>query len=197
MQATRRFHDRLTTPVREEADFVFPDPIAVHPTNRVFHPDSDRRDPTISGFLWWREFAPAGLFLGLDNGAPRQAKALESQILIETTPSGQGVTHQVRQAFLMRLAFIGVAQEANVTGLIDHEEVFDRVALLLATVILWLLLGISRAMDRSLSTIMPKRGEVGPSFICVVARRVANSSAVRAGSKCWGASARFKTVWRR
>jgi hypothetical protein len=165
MQATTRFHDRITNPVLEEADFVFHYPIAFHPTNSVFHADSDRRDPPIGGVLRRGEFAPAGFFLGLDDGDPSQDKALESQILIETTPSGQGVTHEVRQAFLMRLAFIGVAQEAHVTGLIDHEEVFDRVALLLATVILLLLLGISRAMDRSLSTIMPKRGEVGPSFI--------------------------------
>jgi hypothetical protein len=62
----------------------------------------------------------------------------------------------------MRLAFRGVAQEAHVTGLIDHEEVLDRVALLLATVILVLLLGISRAMDRSLRTILPTRGRWAP-----------------------------------
>jgi hypothetical protein len=165
MQATTRFHDCITNPVLEEADFVFHYPIAFHPTNSVFYADSDRRDPPIGGFLRRGKFAPAGFFLGLDDGDPSQNKALESQILIETTPSRQGVTHEVCQAFIMRLAFIGVAQEAHVTGLIDHEEVFDRVALLLATVILLLLLGISRAMDRSLSTIMPKRGDVGPSFI--------------------------------
>jgi hypothetical protein len=185
MQATTCFHDRITNAVLEEADFILYHPIAFHPTNGMFHADSDRRDPPIDGFLRRGQFAPRGFFLGLDDGHPGQDKALESQILIETTPSGQGITHEVRQAFIMRLAFIGVAQEANVTGLIYDQQVFDRMALLLATVILLLLLGISRAMDRSLSTIMPKRGEVDPSFVCVVARRVANSSAVRAGSKSW------------
>jgi len=47
----------------------------------------------------------------------------------------------------MCLAFIRITQEANVTGLIDYEEVFDRVAFLLATVILLLVLRISRAVD--------------------------------------------------
>jgi hypothetical protein len=189
MHATTCFHDRITNPVLEEADFVFHHPIAFHSTNGVFHANSDRRDPTIGGFLRRGEFTPAGFFLGLDDGDPSQDKALESQILIETTPSGQGITHEVRQAFIMRLAFIGVAQEANVTRLIDHEQVFDGVALLLATVILLLLLGILRAVDRSLSTIMPKRGDVGPSFVCVVARSVVNSSAVRAGSSsCWAST---------
>jgi len=42
MQATTRFHDSITNPILEEADFVFHDPIAFHPTNGVFNPDSDR-----------------------------------------------------------------------------------------------------------------------------------------------------------
>jgi hypothetical protein len=42
MQATTRFHDRLTTPILEEADFVLHHPIAFHPTNGVFHADADR-----------------------------------------------------------------------------------------------------------------------------------------------------------
>ena len=82
-----------------------------------------------------------------------------------------------------------MTQEANVARLMDHDEVFERVALLLATVILLLVLGILRAVDRSLSTIMPKRGDVGPSFDCLVVRRMASSSAVRAGSRSWCANA--------
>jgi hypothetical protein len=53
-----------------------------------------------------------------------------------------------------------------VTGLIDHEEVLDRVALLLAAVVVLLVLGIAGAVDRSLSTIMPKRGDRGIPFVC-------------------------------
>jgi hypothetical protein len=163
----------------------------------MFNTDSDRRDPTIGRFFRRGEFPPTGLFLGLDDGDPGQDEALESHILRETTPRGHGITRQVRQAFIMHFAFIGLTQEAHATGLIDHEEVFDRVAFLLATVILLLLFSIGGAVDRSLSTIMPTRGDVGPSFVCVVARRVANSSAVRAGSKSWCANARFNTLWRR
>jgi hypothetical protein len=185
MQATPWFHDRITNAVLEEADFILYHPIAFHPTHGMFHAESDRRDPPMSGFLRRGQFAPTGFFRGLDDGHAGQDKALESEVLIETTPSGPGVTHEVRQAFIMCFAFIGGAQEATGTSLIAHEQVFDRMALLLATVLLLLLLGISRAMDRSLSTIMPKRGEVEPSFVCVVARRVANASAGRAGSKSW------------
>jgi hypothetical protein len=158
MQATTRFHDGITNPVLQEADFVFHNPIAFHPTNGMFNADSDRRDPTIGCFLRRGEFPPTGLFLGLDNDDLSQDESLEAPILIEATPRGQGVTRQLRNAFSMYLALTGMTQEANVTGLIDHKEVFDRVALLLATVILLLVFWICRAMDRSLSTIMPKRG---------------------------------------
>ena len=75
------------------------------------------------------------------------------------------------------------------TALIDYEEVFDRVAFLLATVEVLLVLGIGGAVDRALSAIMPKRGDVDPSLVCLVARSVANSAAVRAGSSSCCASA--------
>jgi hypothetical protein len=197
MQPTTRFHDGIANPILQEAYLVFHDPIAFHTANGMFNTDSDGRDPTIGRFLGRGEFTPTGLFLGLDESNPGQDESLESHILIETTPSGHGVTRQVRQAFIMRLAFIGLTQEAYATGLIDHEEVFDRVAFFLATVILLLVLWIGWAVDRSLSTIMPKRGDVGTPFVWVVARRAANSSAVRAGRKSWWANARFNTVWRR
>jgi hypothetical protein len=197
MQATARFHDGITKPILEETDFVFRHPIAFHPTNRMFNADSDRRDPSIGGFLRRGQRTPAGFFLGLDGGDPGQGESLKSEILIQVTPSGQGVPRQIGQAFIMELPFTGGAQETNVTGLVDHEEVFERVALLFATVVFLLLLRIVGAVDGSLSTILPKRGGVGSSFVRLVARRAVNSSAVRAGSRSWCANARFNTGWRR
>jgi hypothetical protein len=104
---------------------------------------------------------------------------------------------QLRAAFIMGFAFIGRTQDTHVTGLIDHEEVLERVALPFAAVIFLLVLGIGRAVDWSLSTIMPTRGGVGISLVRVVARSAVNSSAVRAGSRSCCAKARFKTAWRR
>ena len=133
-------------------------------------------------FLWWREFTTTRLFLGLDDRDPVASKPLEPPILIETTPTGETIACQIREAFIMRLALIGVAQEADVTGLIDHEEVFDRVALFLATVVFLLFLWIGRTVDWSLRTIMPKRGDVGTPFVRSAASHTAKASAVRAGS---------------
>jgi hypothetical protein len=89
MQPTTCFHDGITNPILQEAYLVFHDPMAFHPANGMFNTDADGRDPTIGRFLRRGEFTPTGLFLGLDDGDSGQDESLESQILIETTPSGQ------------------------------------------------------------------------------------------------------------
>jgi hypothetical protein len=58
----------------------------------------------------------------------------------------------------MHLPFIGRTQEANMTGLIDHKEVFERVAFLFAALILLLFLRILWPLDGAFSLIMKKRG---------------------------------------
>jgi hypothetical protein len=75
------------------------------------------------------------------------------------------------------------------TGLVDHEEVFERVTLLLATVPFLLVLGTLQAEDGSFGTIMKKMAVVGPPSVRFAASSVAQSSAVRVGSNSWCARA--------
>jgi hypothetical protein len=117
--------------------------------------------------------------------------------LIETTAPWDGIAFQISQAFIMRLPFIGGTQEADMTGLLDYEEGFDRMALLLATVVVLLVLWIDWAVDRSLRTIMPTRGGRGTPVVRLAASITAQSSAVRAGRSAWWAKARFNTACRR
>jgi hypothetical protein len=182
MQSTTRLHDGIANAVLQEAYPVFHDSIAFHTANGVFDTDSDGRNRTINCFLMRREFTSARFFPGLGNRDPRERTALEPQILIETTAMWEGIAFQISQAFIMRLPVIGGTQEANMTGLIDHEEVFDRMALLLAAVVVLLVLWIGWAVDRSLRTIMPKRGDQGPPSVRLAASIAATSSAFRAGS---------------
>jgi hypothetical protein len=77
----------------------------------------------------------------LDDGDTGADKALEAQIPVEATAGWQNITLQLRQAFFTGPPCIRGTQEADVTGLIDHQEVLDRVALL-AAVIFWLVLGL-------------------------------------------------------
>ena len=182
MQSTTRFHHSITNAILQEADFVFHNPVAFHPANGVFNTDADGGNTTIRGLLRRGEFPTPWFLFGLDHRDVGQDEALEAQILIETTAGGQAIALQLRQAFIVGLPLIGGTQEANLTRLIDHKEVFERVALLLATVIFLLLFGVARAMDGSLSTIMPKRGDVTSSCACLRVRSAAHSAAVRAGS---------------
>jgi hypothetical protein len=189
MQPTTCLHDGITNPVLQEAYLVFHHTVAFYPTNRVFDTDSDGRDRTIGNFLRWGEFSTRGFFLGLEDCDPLASIALEPHILIETTAAWKGITGQIGQAFIVCLPFIGGTQEADVTGLIDHEEVFDRVALLLATIVFLLVLWVGWAVDRSLSTIMPKRGGRGTPSVRLAASITAKSPAVRAGRSSWWAKA--------
>ena len=85
--------------------------------------------------------------------------ALKAPILIEIAASWEGRAFRIRQAFVMRPPFRGGTQEADMTGLINHAEVVDRMTLLIAAVAVLSVLWLGRAVNRSLSTILPRRGE--------------------------------------
>ena len=184
MQATTCFHDGIPHPILQEADFVLHDPVTFHPTNSVFNTDSDGGNTTIRRFLRGREFSSRRCFLRLENRDPLLEESLEALILIQAAARGQGIARHFCQALIRRFAFTGMAQEAHVTRLVDHEEVFERVTLLLATIKLLLLFGIFRAVDRTFSAIMPKRGMPDLPSAVGGATIAANSAAVRAGSSC-------------
>ena len=182
MQSTTCFHDGVANTVLQEADLVFHHAISFYSTNRMFDTDADGRDCTIGRFFQGGEFTTPWFFLRLENRDPIASIPLEPHILIETTAVWEGIALQIGQVFVVCLPCIGGTQEANMTSLIDHEEVFDRMALLLAAVVVLLVLGVGWAVDRSLSTIMPKRGDTGTLSVRLAASTIANSSALRAGS---------------
>jgi hypothetical protein len=158
MQATACFHDDVPHPVLQKADVVLHDPVAFHPTNGVFNTDSDGGNPTIRCLLRGREFSSSRCFLGLDDRDVLQAESLGALILIQTAARGPGIGSELCQALLRGFAFSSVAQKTHVTGLVDHEEVVQRVTLLLPTAIFLWRFGIGRAVDRTFRAIMPTRG---------------------------------------
>jgi hypothetical protein len=182
MQSTTCFHDDVANTVLQEAYLVFHNAISFYSTNCVFDTDADGRDCTIGRFFQGGEVTAPWFFLGLENRDPIASIPLEPHILIETTAVWEGIALQIGQVFVVCLPFIGGTQEANMTSLLDHEEVFDRMTLLLAAVVVLLVLGVGWAVDRSLSTIMPKRGDKGTLSVRLAASTIAKSSALRAGS---------------
>ena len=189
MQPTTCFHDGVPNPILQETDFVLHDSVAFHSTNGVFNPNSDSRNSTIGLLLRRGEFSSRWSFLGLEDCNARQEKSLEAFILIQATTGWQGIARQLGHALSRGFPFTGVAQEAHVTRLIDHEEVVERVAFLLPTVIRLRLFRVFRTLDGSFGPIMKKRAEGAEASIGGGVIIAVKSSAVRAGSHSWSAKA--------
>lgn len=134
MPAIARFHYSIPNAILQEADVVFHDPVAFHPANGMFNPDADGRDSAIRRLLRGCEFPTTWVLLGVDHRDAGQDASLEAPILIATTAGGQAIALQIRQAFIIRFAFIGGTQDANLTSLINDKEGFDGVARLLAPI---------------------------------------------------------------
>jgi hypothetical protein len=197
MQSTTGVHHRRTHPILPKTYLVFPHPIALHPTHRVCNPDAEGCDSAMVCLLRWGQFPTRGALLRLAARHPLARLALEAPRWRETTAGWEGLALQRSQALSMHLPCIRGTQEAPVTGLSDLAAGFDRVALCLATGVFWLGLGIARAVEWSLRTIRPNRGDVGPPVIRSAARHTATASAVRAGRRSGCATAGFTTAWRR
>jgi hypothetical protein len=189
MQSTTRLHNGIAHPILQEAYRVFHHPITLPPTDRVFATDSDGREHPIMGFLRRGEFPPPWLVLRLAHRDIVKHQALESPRLLAVTPAWEGIAGQLREGFVLFLAFHAVTQEAEVTGLSADEQVFAGVTLLLAAVVVLLVLWSDWAMARSLRTIMPNRGGLGTPSVRLAASLTAQSAALRAGSSSGCANA--------
>lgn len=197
MQATARFPDGVPHPILQQADRVFHDSIAFDAPHGLFNAHADGREATVRLLFRRGEFPSTRFLLRLEHGYLRQQEALEAFSLIQATSRWQPVPCLLRSADSRRFAFPGGTQEANLTPCIDHQDVCERVTLLLATVIFFLLLWILWTLDGALSPIMPNRGELDVASVLCRVSSAANSSAVRAGSRSCSPQAWFKTVCNR
>ena len=126
MPPTTRFHQGITDAIFQDADFVLHHPVALHPAHGVFNTDSDGGNTTIGGFLRLGEFPATRGVLGLEDRDARQEKSLEALLVIPATAGWQGIACPLGHALIRGFPFIGVAQEAHVTGLVDHSAVAGR-----------------------------------------------------------------------
>jgi hypothetical protein len=183
MQATACFHDGIPHSILQEPDRVFHDSIALHSPDGMFDAHADGRDAPVYLLFRWREIPSTRFLRRLEHLHLRQKEALEAFILIQAPSRWQRIACLLSYRLIRCFPFTGEAQIAHMASLIDYQEVFERVTLLLATVILFLLFWIFRTLDRTLRPIVPKRGAGELSFGSCRVRSVANSSAVRAGSR--------------
>ncbi len=180
MQPAGNFHNQVTDRVFPVADFVLDDATALHTTHRVLDPHFLARDALVGRFLGISQ-VPATRFLGgLCNRDVRDGKSLKPHVLIQHTVGRQGVPFIINDRLVVPLARIRSTQEANHTGVIDQQDILDRVAFLLAAVILHLFIGVYGSLDWTFRAIMIKKGVVSAvgvsGSVISVARRAGRAS---------------------
>ena len=147
---------------------------------------SDVRYPLIVGFFLSTQRAALRLLLGLEDDHTWQSKALKATILSKHAALGQFIPRLVGNPFIMHPPCIRRAQKGDPPARIDDQHILDRMLFLLAAVVDFLLVGIFRTRYRTFGCIVAKKGGASGSTDSVsCCKRVANSAALRAGSKLW------------
>ena len=169
-------------------------PIDLYATNTMLNDDSDMRYPLVICFLFRRQCAIARSLLWLEDRYPWQRKSLKARILGEDAAFWKIVLRLVGNTFIMRLSFIGGAQETDRSRRIHQKHIFNRMVTRLTAVIDFLLIRIFWSCYRSFRAIMAEKKGASGSVSTVSARnRSASSAAVRAGNNRWAAKAASKT----
>ena len=158
MQATGNFHHHVTDLVLPGAEFVFHDPAALHPTERMLNPHFLARNPTVLFFLFQGKLAAAGFLGRLAHRHRCDGKSLKSHVLIENTFRRQSIGFIISNRFLVPFSCMRWAQVLNDACRPNQQNILDRVTFLLVTVLVLLFIGVYRSLDRTFGTIMGKRG---------------------------------------
>lgn len=169
MQSAGDGHHQVAEVRLPVAQLVFDDPAALHAAHRVLDPHLFARYATIFFFLLLGQLTTTRLLPGLLNLHLLRGKSLKSPILVEHTPCRKHIHFFIRKRLVMPSSGIGCTQKADLTLVIDHQDVLDRMALLLATVIFSLFVAIYWALDRTFGAIMIKKGASSSSGLSLLA----------------------------
>jgi hypothetical protein len=201
MQPTTRLHHHITDTMPPDPTGFIDDATAFNPTNGVFDPNTQGGDAPVLGFLRIRQLLPTWFFLRLHDGDAWQREALKSCVLPQPTARWQCIPFHVSDPFIMDAARIGLTQKKNASIRRCQTQVLDTMPLFLSTICFFLLIGIKRPVYRSLGAVMKKSaGSVSAASVFgarLPAKYLANSSALRAGTASWSASAALSTAWSR
>ncbi len=165
-------------------DDIVNNTIAFHTSDTMLDMHADSRYAFVFRFFFGGQGAFWGFLLWLYDCYSWQGKALECTILCQLAAFRQLILRFVRNPFVMRFAFIGGTQKADIAELIDHQDIFDRVILLFAAVVDGLFLVVQGSCYRPFGAILIKRGAASSSSTAAIWMWAANSAAVRAGSTC-------------
>lgn len=110
-------------------------------------------------------------------------KTLKAQVLIQDTVWWKRIPFLVGQTLIVPAPLIRSAEKANLAIGSNQDEVFERVAVLLAALVEGLFVGITGSVDRALGPIVEKRDGASGVHCAAVSCGMSDSPAVRWG-KC-------------
>ena len=158
MQPTGDRHHKVAEARLPIAQLVFDDPTALHTAHRMLDPHLLARYTTIVLLLLRSQLSTTWLLCWLLNQDSLRCKPLKSHVLIQHTSRRKKVHFFIHKRFVMPSSGIRPTQKVDLALVIDQQNVLDRIALLLATVILSLFIPIYWALDRAFGAIMIKKG---------------------------------------
>jgi hypothetical protein len=142
VQATSYHHHQIAHPVTPVAQLVLDHPTPLHTAHRVLNAHLLTRNAPVGFFLLLRQSSASRLLAWLRNHHALDRKALKAHILVEHASCWKHVDFIIHQRLVMPFSCICRTQEADLAGLVDQQNVLDRVTLLLAAVILLLFVRI-------------------------------------------------------
>jgi hypothetical protein len=166
MQRTTDFHHHIADAGFPHADRLFEHTAAFDTAVDMLNADAPPSRLPIPRFLGPGQLVPTRLLRGLEDVHAVQRECLKARILQQLTPRRQRIGCGIGDAFVMDTTRMRLAQEEDVQGFIDQEQVFQHVPLLLAAITRFLFSRVVGARDGSLGAVMTKRGATGGGALC-------------------------------
>ena len=142
VQATGDRHHQVAERRLPIPHFVLDHPAALHTAHRVLNAHLFARDALVVLFLLRRQRSATRLLRWLFDLHSLNPKALKAHILVEHASCWKHVDFIIHQRLVMPFSCICRTQEADLAGLVDQQNVLDRMTLLLAAVELLLFVRI-------------------------------------------------------
>lgn len=136
---------------------VFHNPIPFDTANHMFDAHADARNPLVLRFFVRGQLASSWLFRWLLCPHSADDQALKAPVLIQDAVNREVVLLLIGHRFIMPTAFVGRTQEVDATIVGNQHQIFDRMLLLLATVMEPLFIRIAGSVYRSFGAIVEKK----------------------------------------
>ena len=205
MQRTADVHHQIVDAGFPHADRLCEHTAAFDTAVDMLNADAPPSQLPVPRFLGPGQLVPTRLLRGLEDVHAVQRDCLKARILPQLTARRQRLGCGIGEALVMDTTRMRLAQEEDVQGCIDQEQVFQPVPLLLAAITRFLCSRVVGARDGSLGAVMTKRGATGGGALCPAAagdrsrdedgtatpRRACQAATLREG-----ASPMVRRVWR-